>query len=133
MLVRPNSGIRLVLSCHACQDALAIIGLAPARADNTGVFRDIKKRGGRKVLELDPAGRKIVEVTCFLLGLVLHTRTRTRTSSTLSEQCGGDWLPSRLEAPTLLMIVTCCHALLQRFPASQAVAAGHLVSLVVGL
>ena len=32
-------------------------------ADNTGVFRDIKKRGGRKVLELDPAGRKIVEVT----------------------------------------------------------------------
>lgn len=31
-------------------------------ADNTGVFRDIKKRGKRKVLELDPAGRKIVEV-----------------------------------------------------------------------
>lgn len=31
--------------------------------DNTGVFRDIKKRGGRKVLELDPAGRKIVEVS----------------------------------------------------------------------
>ncbi|KAK9918761.1 hypothetical protein WJX75_006665 [Coccomyxa subellipsoidea] len=30
--------------------------------DNTGVFRDIKKRGKRKVLELDPAGRKIVEV-----------------------------------------------------------------------
>ncbi|CAK0785742.1 hypothetical protein CVIRNUC_008953 [Coccomyxa viridis] len=30
--------------------------------DNTGVFRDVKKRGKRRVLELDPAGRKIVEV-----------------------------------------------------------------------
>lgn len=34
-------------------------------ADNTGVFRDIKKRGKRKVLELDPAGRKIVEVRSY--------------------------------------------------------------------
>ena len=33
-----------------------------AFADNTGIFRDIKKRGKRRVLELDPAGRKIVEV-----------------------------------------------------------------------
>jgi len=37
----------------------------PCPADNTGIFRDIKKRGKRKVLELDPAGRKIVEV-CHL-------------------------------------------------------------------
>ncbi len=35
----------------------------PVSADNTGIFRDIKKRGKRKVLELDPAGRKIVEVS----------------------------------------------------------------------
>ena len=31
--------------------------------DNTGVFRDVKKRGKRRVLELDPAGRKIVEAS----------------------------------------------------------------------
>lgn len=27
------------------------------------MFRDVKKRGKRKVLELDPAGRKLVEVS----------------------------------------------------------------------
>lgn len=41
-----------------------VLGLRGAvLADNTGIFRDIKKRGKRRVLELDPAGRKIVEVS----------------------------------------------------------------------
>lgn len=37
--------------------------LWPCSTDNTGIFRDIKKRGKRRVLELDPAGRKIVEAS----------------------------------------------------------------------
>jgi len=34
----------------------------PCAADNTHVFRDIKRVSSRKVLELDPSGRKVIEV-----------------------------------------------------------------------
>ena len=33
-----------------------------ACTDNTHVFRDIKRIASRKVLELDPSGRKVIEV-----------------------------------------------------------------------
>ena len=48
---------------HTCIQHAALPLIRYMHADNTGVFRDIVERGKRKVLELDPAGRKIVEVT----------------------------------------------------------------------
>ena len=69
-----STGVVAVLyacTCSACnvQEVSANLCLiySVSSTDNTGVFRDVKKRGKRRVLELDPAGRKIVEASPFCM------------------------------------------------------------------
>ena len=56
-------GMPAIVLISSIRLKLLVTGKCDCFTDNTGVFRDIKKRGKRKVLELDPAGRKIVEVS----------------------------------------------------------------------
>ncbi len=59
----------------------------PCAADNTHVFRDIKRVSSRKVLELDPSGRKVIEVRCAAPACWRAERLGSR-------ECGGCGAPA---------------------------------------
>ncbi|KAK9826878.1 hypothetical protein WJX81_002946 [Elliptochloris bilobata] len=46
------------LYCCSAETLFAVL----SNPDNTGVFRDIKRVSSRRVLELDPSGRKVIEI-----------------------------------------------------------------------
>ena len=68
----------IAYTCSACHDWEVSVNYrlidSVSSTDNTGLFRDVKKRGKRRVLELDPAGRKIVEASPFCMAAAAWKR-----------------------------------------------------------